>query len=86
MTASFKPVAEQLAHLKKGVAEIIREEELRARLEKSFKTGKPLKVKAGFEESEAGVEEDEDLDDGDRKKKDDDEDDDEDDEEDDEED
>src|SRR5258707_5874080 len=44
MTASFNPVAEQLAYLKKGVAEIIREDELRARLEKSFKTGVPLRV------------------------------------------
>src|SRR5437016_10533685 len=49
MTASFKPVAEQLAHLKKGVAEIIREDELRARLEKSFKTGVPLRVYLGVD-------------------------------------
>jgi len=49
MTASFKPVAEQLAYLKKGVAEIIREEELRARLEKSFKTGVPLRVYLGVD-------------------------------------
>jgi tyrosyl-tRNA synthetase len=49
MTASFKPVAEQLAHLKKGVAEIIREEELRARLEKSFKTSVPLRVYLGVD-------------------------------------
>src|SRR5262250_1242155 len=49
MSASFKPVAEQLAYLKKGVAEIIREEELRARLEKSLKTGKPLRVYLGVD-------------------------------------
>src|SRR6266436_3566135 len=49
MTASFKPVAEQLAYLKKGVAEIIREDELRARLEKSFKTGVPLRVYLGVD-------------------------------------
>jgi len=49
MTASFKPVVEQLAYLKKGVAEIIREEELRARLEKSFKTGVPLRVYLGVD-------------------------------------
>jgi tyrosyl-tRNA synthetase len=49
MTPSFKPVAEQLAYLKKGVAEIIREEELRTRLEKSFKTGVPLHVYLGVD-------------------------------------
>src|SRR5438445_7901690 len=49
MTASFKPVAEQLAYLKKGVAEIIREDELKARLEKSFKTDKPLRVYLGVD-------------------------------------
>jgi tyrosyl-tRNA synthetase len=49
MTENFKPVAEQLAYLKKGVAEIIREDELRARLEKSFKTGVPLRVYLGVD-------------------------------------
>src|SRR5579859_1379901 len=49
MTHKFPPVEEQLAYLKKGVAEIIREEELRARLEKSVKTGKPLRVKLGLD-------------------------------------
>ncbi len=49
MTASFKAVAEQLAYLKKGVAEIIREDELKARLEKSFKTGVPLRVYLGVD-------------------------------------
>ncbi len=43
------PVDEQLAYLRKGFAEIIREEELKERLEKSHATGKPLRVKAGFD-------------------------------------
>src|SRR5258708_20090865 len=43
----FKPVAEQLAYLKKGVAEIIPEAELTAKLEKSRKTGKPLRTNLG---------------------------------------
>jgi tyrosyl-tRNA synthetase len=47
--ATFKPVAEQLAYLKKGSAEIIRESELQAKLEKSLKTGKPLRVKLGVD-------------------------------------
>jgi tyrosyl-tRNA synthetase len=45
----FKPVAEQLAYLKKGVAEIIREEDLKAKLEQSAKTGKPLRVYLGVD-------------------------------------
>jgi tyrosyl-tRNA synthetase len=45
----FKSVAEQLAYLKKGVAEIIREEELKAKLERSLKTGKPLRAKLGLD-------------------------------------
>lgn len=45
----FKPVEEQLAYLKKGVAEIVPEAELRAKLEKSFKAGKPLRVKLGVD-------------------------------------
>ena len=40
-------IDEQLAYLRKGTVEIIREEELRAKLEKSAKTGKPLRVKLG---------------------------------------
>jgi tyrosyl-tRNA synthetase len=45
----FKPVAEQLAYLEKGSAEIIREAELQTKLEKSAKTGKPLRVKLGVD-------------------------------------
>ena len=45
----FKPVAEQLAYLKKGVVEIVPEAELTAKLEKSRKTGKPLRVKLGLD-------------------------------------
>jgi tyrosyl-tRNA synthetase len=48
-TTPFKPVAEQLAYLKKGSAEIIREAELQTKLEKSAKTGKPLRVKLGVD-------------------------------------
>src|ERR1700694_5357520 len=47
--AKFKPVDEQLAYLKKCVAEIIRESELRAKLEESLKTGKPLRAKLGVD-------------------------------------
>jgi tyrosyl-tRNA synthetase len=46
---NFAPVDEQLAYIKKGSAEIIRESELRSKLEKSRSSGKPLKVKAGFD-------------------------------------
>jgi tyrosyl-tRNA synthetase len=44
-----KSVAEQMALIQKGCQEIIREEELKERLEKSLTTGKPLRVKAGFD-------------------------------------
>ncbi|MBI4166430.1 MAG: tyrosine--tRNA ligase [Acidobacteria bacterium] len=42
-------IDEQLAYLTKGAEETIREEELRARLEQAEKTGKKLRVKAGFD-------------------------------------
>ena len=45
----FAPVDEQLTYLKKGLAEIVKESELRAKLEKSRASGKPLRVKAGFD-------------------------------------
>ncbi len=46
---NFAPVDEQFSYLKKGAAEIIRESELRERLEQSRKSGRPLRVKAGFD-------------------------------------
>ena len=42
-------IDEQLAYLKKGLAEVIREEDLRERLIQSEKAGRPLRVKAGFD-------------------------------------
>jgi tyrosyl-tRNA synthetase len=47
--ANFAPVDEQITYLKKGAAEIIRESDLRAKLDKSLKTGKPLRVKLGMD-------------------------------------
>ena len=49
LMSNFAPVDEQLTYLKKGSAEIIREGELRAKLEKSRTTGKPLRVKLGMD-------------------------------------
>src|ERR1700704_2778006 len=46
---TFKPVDEQLAYLKKGAAEIIRESELKAKIEQSLKTGVPLRAKLGVD-------------------------------------
>jgi tyrosyl-tRNA synthetase len=46
---NFAPIDEQLTYLKKGSAEIIREADLRAKLEKSRSTGKPLRVKLGMD-------------------------------------
>jgi tyrosyl-tRNA synthetase len=45
----FKPINEQIAYLRKGAAEVIREEDLRAKLESSAKSGKPLRVKLGVD-------------------------------------
>jgi tyrosyl-tRNA synthetase len=45
----FKSVDEQLAYLKKGTAEMIREDELKAKLAKSLKTGRPLRAKLGVD-------------------------------------
>ncbi len=42
-------IDQQLEYIKKGAHEVIPEEELRARLEKSQREGKPLRVKAGFD-------------------------------------
>src|SRR5512142_1375069 len=47
--ANFPEVNEQLDYLRKGANEIIREEDLRERLERARKTGKPMRVKAGFD-------------------------------------
>jgi tyrosyl-tRNA synthetase len=47
--STFASVDEQLTYLKKGSAEIIREADLRAKLEKSRATGKPLRVKLGMD-------------------------------------
>jgi tyrosyl-tRNA synthetase len=42
-------IEEQFEYVKKGAVEIIREEELKSKLAKADKTGKPLRVKAGFD-------------------------------------
>ncbi len=42
-------IDEQLAYLKKGTVDLIREEDLRRKLERSAKTGKPLRVKLGLD-------------------------------------
>ncbi len=47
--SKFLPVDEQMDLLQKGAAEIIRVADLRERLEDSRKTGRPLRVKAGFD-------------------------------------
>src|SRR3974390_892839 len=47
--STFLPVDEQMDLLEKGAAEIIRVSDLREKLEESRKTGKPMRVKAGFD-------------------------------------
>ena len=48
---NFLPVDEQLAHIKRGVEEILPEDALIAKLKKSLATGKPLNVKLGCDPS-----------------------------------
>ena len=45
----FAPVDEQMAHLTRGSVDLTTEPELRAKLERSRKTGRPLVVKVGFD-------------------------------------
>ncbi len=45
---NLKP-GEALEYLKRGVVDLIEEEELLKKLEKSYKEGRPLKIKAGFD-------------------------------------
>jgi hypothetical protein len=48
-STKFKPVQEQFSYLQKGAAEIIREDELKSKLEKSVKEQKPLRVYLGVD-------------------------------------
>jgi len=45
----MKPVEEQLALIERGIEGLISREELVAKLTRSLETGKPLKIKAGFD-------------------------------------
>jgi len=45
----FPAVDQQLSYVKKGLAELIREDDLRQRLTEAAKEGRPLRVKAGFD-------------------------------------
>jgi tyrosyl-tRNA synthetase len=46
---TFAPVDQQLTYIRKGSSEIVKESELREKLAKSAASGKPLRVKAGFD-------------------------------------
>ena len=50
-THSFPPVAEQLELLRRGVVDLIDEDQLRDKLERSRASGEPLTIKAGFDAS-----------------------------------
>ncbi|MDH5678835.1 MAG: tyrosine--tRNA ligase [Nitrospinota bacterium] len=45
----FKPVQEQMEVIRRGTVEILLEEDLARKLEKSLASGKPLRIKAGFD-------------------------------------
>ncbi|MGH9563795.1 MAG: tyrosine--tRNA ligase, partial [Terracidiphilus sp.] len=48
-STKFPPVPEQISYLKKGVAEVIRDEELKSKLENAERSGKPLRVYLGVD-------------------------------------
>lgn len=48
-SAAAKSIDEQIAYIRKGAAEIIREEELKSKLQQSAKSGKPLRVYLGVD-------------------------------------
>ena len=48
-------IDEQLSYLKKGAVDLIRDEDLRQKLEKSAKTGKPLRVKLGVDPTASDI-------------------------------
>ncbi len=50
-TTAFAPPQEQLDYLRKGVVEIIREDELLGKLLRSQRQGRPLTIKVGFDPS-----------------------------------
>ncbi len=49
--SAFPPAQEQLEYVRKGAVEIIREEELLAKLKRSHRDGVPLTIKVGFDPS-----------------------------------
>ncbi len=49
MSASFPPVEEQLQIIRRGVEKIVPEEELRKKLQASFESGTPLRIKYGID-------------------------------------
>ena len=49
MSARPETIADQLAYLTKGCVDVVRESELRAKLERAAETRKPLVVKVGFD-------------------------------------
>ena len=51
MTKNFPPINEQMNLIKRGASEIIPEDELLKKLEKSYKEQKPLKIKLGCDPS-----------------------------------
>jgi len=49
MSKMLRSIDDQIAYLRKGLSELIREEDLRERLVEAERSGRPLRVKAGFD-------------------------------------
>ncbi|MCA8972474.1 MAG: tyrosine--tRNA ligase [Planctomycetes bacterium] len=55
MSPAFPPVEEQLEAIRRGTIDLVDEESLRKRLERSAKTGKPMRVKLGIDPSSPDI-------------------------------
>jgi tyrosyl-tRNA synthetase len=49
MTGNFLPVEQQLKIISRGTVDLVPRDELTAKLERSYQTGKPLRIKQGFD-------------------------------------
>ena len=49
VTATRPPIAAQMARIRRGAADIVVEAELHTKLERSLRTGNPLKIKLGLD-------------------------------------
>ena len=52
---SFPPVEEQLSVIRRGIVDLVEEDDLRKRLQESYDSGRPLRVKLGIDPSSPDI-------------------------------